>query len=102
MLSRRPHLRAPTSVVAALLVVAGSLLLAGCGESSPSAEAASAPGGRTAAAPDANPPRAAAPEARHVTVSYPSAVVTMTGFYIANQEGYLREEGVDAEMVRMT
>jgi ABC-type nitrate/sulfonate/bicarbonate transport system substrate-binding protein len=79
------------------------LLLAGCGESSPSAEAASAPGSRTAAAPDANPPRAvAAPEARHVTVSYPSAVVTMTGFYIASQEGYLREEGVDAEMVRMT
>jgi len=39
---------------------------------------------------------------RHVTVSYPTAVVTMTGFYIASQEGYLREEGVDAEMVRMT
>jgi NitT/TauT family transport system substrate-binding protein len=26
----------------------------------------------------------------------------MTGFYIATQEGYTREEGVDAEMVRMT
>jgi ABC-type nitrate/sulfonate/bicarbonate transport system substrate-binding protein len=36
-----------------------------------------------------------------VTVAYPATTVTMTGFYVAVQEGYTREEGLDAEMVLM-
>src|SRR5829696_8776467 len=40
-------------------------------------------------------------ERRRISVAYPTNVVTMTGFYIALQEGYTAEEGVEAEMVRM-
>jgi ABC-type nitrate/sulfonate/bicarbonate transport system substrate-binding protein len=39
--------------------------------------------------------------ATHVTVAFPARVVTMTGFYIATEQGYTREEGLDAEMVQM-
>src|SRR5688572_20262143 len=42
------------------------------------------------------------PPATHLIVAYPAPVVTMTGFYIAVQEGYTREEGLDAEMVLMS
>jgi NitT/TauT family transport system substrate-binding protein len=103
MLPQRPSPRARTGAVAALLMLASGLLLSGCGQSSPSAQAASAPSDTTAAvADDGAAKTVAAPAPRHVVVSYPSAVVTMTGFYIAGQEGYLSEEGLDAEMVRMT
>jgi NitT/TauT family transport system substrate-binding protein len=44
---------------------------------------------------------AAPPPMRRVSVAYPATTVTMTGFYIAVQEGYTRDEGVDAEMVMM-
>jgi ABC-type nitrate/sulfonate/bicarbonate transport system substrate-binding protein len=37
-----------------------------------------------------------------VKVAYPVPGVTMTGFYVAIQEGFAREEGLDAEMVLMT
>jgi ABC-type nitrate/sulfonate/bicarbonate transport system substrate-binding protein len=46
-------------------------------------------------------PSVAPPPATHVTVAYPNRVVSMTGFYVAIQEGYTHEHGLDAEMVQM-
>jgi NitT/TauT family transport system substrate-binding protein len=57
-------------------------------------------GGTTPPAGQAGPV-AAAPPAIHVRVAYPIPIVTMTGFYIATQQGYTAEEGLDAEMIQV-
>ena len=83
-------------------------LAGGCAAPAPSA-APAAPASKSAAArapAEASAPAASATPtvgpATHVSVAFPSRVVTMTGFYIAVEEGYAREEGLDAEMVQMT
>ncbi len=89
-----------------LLLVASSVLASGC--SPPSGQGATSPAAAAAAPPAAAPPAsaAAAPtaasrELRHIAVAYPTTAVTMTGFYIAVQEGFTTEEGLDAEMPMM-
>src|SRR5437763_1754105 len=61
--------------------------------SSPAASRSAASGGDSLA----GTPR----QARRISVAYPSNGVTMTGFYIAVQEGFTAEEGLDVEMVHM-
>src|SRR5688572_20320794 len=82
-------------------------LAGGCAAPAPSA-APAAPASKPAASAPADASAPAVPAAptvgpaTHVSAAFPSRVVTMTGFYIAVEEGYAREEGLDAEMVQMT
>jgi ABC-type nitrate/sulfonate/bicarbonate transport system substrate-binding protein len=41
-------------------------------------------------------------EPRHITVASPSNAIGQVGFYIAVQEGFAAEEGLDAEIVRIS
>jgi ABC-type nitrate/sulfonate/bicarbonate transport system substrate-binding protein len=47
-------------------------------------------------------PAVASPELQRISVAYVSPSVTMQSFYIAIQEGFAIEEGLDAELLLMT
>jgi len=90
--------RAPSLLIAllALALVAGCAGRAAGPPPAPTASVGSA--GGPADVPSGGP--TLVPSTR-VIVAYPARVVTMTGFYIAIERGYTREEGLDAEMVLM-
>lgn len=94
------------AVLLVLLFAAGSVLAGGC--SSPTTPSVKGPAPAAAAPPEPNrsqsAPSAPSPaprELRRITVAYPTSAVTMTGFYVAIQEGYTVDEGLDAEMLLM-
>src|SRR5207248_207393 len=84
------------------IIVASAVALACAPASAPSG-----PGGT--GAPMAEAPRAPSAvsrklptrEPRHVTVASPSNAFGQLGFYIAVQEGFAAEEGLDAEIIRI-
>src|SRR3954452_7865602 len=63
-------------------------------DGAPAAEATRAPAEASRVLP--------AREPRHITVASPSNAIGQVGFYIAVQEGFAAEEGLDAEIVRIS
>jgi NitT/TauT family transport system substrate-binding protein len=89
-----------------LLFAASSVVAGGC--ASPAAPSVKGPASAAGSPPQPASPGSASPapaatprEPRRITVAYPTSAVTMTGFYIAIQEGFTVDEGLDAELVLM-
>jgi NitT/TauT family transport system substrate-binding protein len=98
----QPRLTSHPSLVLGLFAMLSSAVLTGCSASSPGTQAAvPTPTGSAAGAADSAAKDTTAMTPTRITVGYPSTTLTMTGFYIAIQEGYAREDGVDPEMVLM-
>jgi ABC-type nitrate/sulfonate/bicarbonate transport system substrate-binding protein len=93
--------RAARAMICALLLPAW---LGACVDSAarpPAASSGSPPA--AAGTPLASAPSATAvPAAIPITVTYTAPVLTMSGFYVAIQEGFAREEGLDPQWVQMT
>jgi NitT/TauT family transport system substrate-binding protein len=87
------HLAGSTRRLPVVLLICAVLLITQVG--------GCAPAGGTPSADGQPGPVVAAPPATVVRVAYPIPILTMTGFYIARQEGYTAEEGLVAEMIQV-